>query len=229
MFKIEPGFRAGRFGESVLIRKFIVTVLVIIACFDSVQIGRYFLPKVNLALAQAKYRDRSRGNPGADLWVIEYLDFQCEICRDSAKMMEDYFSAHPKEMYWQIRHYPLIRNHLYALKSAIYCECAARQKKFWEFSEKIFQTRDEWAASKDPDAIFQRVAGRVGLESNALETCIKDPSVKAMVLAEREEGKSLRLGMTPTFFVNGERIQGVPAMKHELESYFAKKAQNGKK
>ena len=126
------------------------------ACWDSVQLGRHFLPKVSRVKIEAKYFNRSRGNPKAALWIIEYLDFQCESCRDSMKMIETYFSAHPKDIYLQVRYYPLIKNHLYALKSAIYCECAARQKKFWEFSAQVFKSQDQWSLSKDPDVFFGR-------------------------------------------------------------------------
>lgn len=204
------------------IKKFTATILVLTACYGSVRAGRYFLPKFKPVKIEAKYVNRSKGNPNADVWIVEYLDFECQNCAESMKMMEIYLAAHPKEIFWQIRYYPLVRNHLYALKSAIYSECASRQKKFWQFSEKIFEIQEEWSASKDPDAIFLRTAKELGLDLKALGACAEDSSVKSQVMSEREEGISLNIHMTPTFFVSGDKIEGVPAMKNELERRFTK-------
>ena len=138
-------------------------------------------------------------------------------------MMKEYFAAHPHEIHLQIRYYPLIHNHLYALKSAIYAECASRQNKFWEFIEKIFESQETWEQSKNPDAIFQRIAREQGMDLQKLGACVEDPRVKEEALREREEGRGLGIQETPTFFVNGNKIDGVPAMKVKMDSYFKKK------
>lgn len=200
-----------------------MTLLVVLACVGAVSAGRYFGPKFKTAKIDAKYQNRSKGNPKAELWIIEYMDFACPICSSSAKMIEAYVAKHPKEIYVQARYFPLIHNHRYGLKSAIYSECASRQKRYWEFTGKIFEIQSEWAESKDPDAIFQKVAAGIGLDVKALNACVDDPATKQIPLHEREEGKSLGVHSTPLFFLNGKRFEGPYTIKKELDDYFEKK------
>ena len=204
-------------------KKLLVTVLVLLACVESVQAGRRFLPKLAPVKVEAKYLHRSHGSPKAPLWIIEYLDFQCGSCRDSVKVMDEYIAKYPKDIYLQQRYFPLVKKHLYALKSAIYSDCAARQKKFWEFTDRIFQTQAEWASSQDPDSYFFAAAREKGLDAAALGACVADPEVKAGVLGEREEARALGLHMTPSFFMDGEKIEGLPAIRAALKAHFEKK------
>ncbi len=201
----------------------LLTALVLLFCVGSVQAGRLLLPKMQPVKVEAKYLHRSHGSPRAPLWIIEYLDFQCSSCRDAVKVMDEYIAKYPKDIYLQQRYYPLLKSHLYALKSAIYSECAARQKKFWGFTEQIFEWQSRWNRSEDPDAVFLEAAKKRGLDVQALGACVQDPAVKAEVLAEREEALGLGLRMTPTFFMNGEKIESLPAMRAALDDYFRKK------
>ncbi len=212
-----------------MLRKCLVTILVVLICVGSVHLGRYFQPKFSVPVIEEKYRQRSRGNPKSQLWIIEYLDFQCEACRESIRLMDTYLTKYPKDMYLELRYYPLIMNHTHALKSAIYSECASRQKKFRQFSEKIFETQSEWFPSAEAEKIFLRLARQVGMDERTLGACVEDPSVHKAIMNEKSEGKSLGVRMTPTFFVNGVKIEGLPAMKVELEKYFAVKKEAQKK
>lgn len=204
-------------------KKIAVTLLILLGCWGSVWIGKNLLPKYLPAKVEAKYHARAKGNPKAPLWIIEYLDFQCASCRESMKFLEEYLAAHPREIYLQVRYYPLIHNHRYALKSAIYADCAAKQGKFWEFSESLFKNQVQWAVSPEPDVFFEQTAAKLKLDVAALKACVTDTSVKDAVLAEKAEGKSLGITMTPTSFVNGKKIIGLSAIKAELEQYFKEK------
>ncbi len=210
------------------LKKLLVTALVLLACVESVQAGRRLLPKFAPVKVEAKYQQRSHGNPKAPLWIIEYLDFQCASCRDSVKVMDEYLAKYPKDIYLQQRYFPLLKNHIYGLKSAIYSECASRQKKFWEFTERLLETQEQWGPSQDPDSFFMKIAREKGLNVEALGACIEDPAVKAVVLSEREEAKALGLRMTPSFFMDGEKIEGLPAMRAALKAHFEKKYPEGR-
>ena len=199
-------------------KKIILTIFIIFACYGTVWAGKYLLPKYLPAKVEAKYRARSLGNPKAKTWIIEYADFQCANCREAFKFMEGHLGDHPEEAYLQFRYYPLIHSHLYALKSAIYADCAARQGKFWETARKIFEAQEEWGAAKDPDAILARLGQEAGLDTRVLGACLEDSEIKSGILKEREEGKALGIKMTPTFFVNGKKIEGFEAMRVEVKN-----------
>lgn len=205
------------------IRKILVTILIVILCWDSVWLGKKLLPKYAPIKIDAKYKDRSIGNPKAELWIVEYLDFQCQSCRTAFGVMEESLRVRPKDIYLQVRFHPLIQSHRYALKSALYAECAARQGKFWEFSRGIFNAQEEWSYSVDPDPIFTRIAGQEGVEPTPLKACVDDPATKEAILVEKEEGKKMGIKMTPTFFVNGKKVEGLDGIVAEMENFIASK------
>lgn len=163
---------------------------------------------------------RSQGRPWAPLWIVEFTDFQCPACRQAASMMEDYLSRHPSEIFFQVRYSPLLRSRRYALKSALYADCAAEQKKFWEFHDLLFDRQLEWSASEDPDALFREYAWTAGVDRGRLEACVADPRTKQRVITEKDESIRLGVAETPTFFINGKRAVGTEALRRELENYF---------
>lgn len=223
MPSIPPRFYAGGAGGSRLRKKILITALIVILCYDSVWLGKKLLPKFSPVKIDAKYENRSKGDLKGELWVIEYLDFQCKACRMAFGMMEESLRVRPKDIYLQVRHYPLTHSHRYALKSALYAECASRQGRFWEFSKALFAAQEEWSSSQDPDAVLERLAAPSGVELGLLKACVEDPAVKESILAEKEEGKSLGIKMTPTFFMNGKKVEGLDAAILEMENFIASK------
>lgn len=204
-------------------KKIAATVLILLICWSGVWVGKIFLQRELSGKVEEKYRARSKGNPKADYWIIEYMDFQCKSCQLGFKTTAALLESKPKEVFLQGRHYPLIHNHLYALKSSIYAECAAKQGRYWEMAEQLFETQERWAVSKDPDSIFTSLAEKIGINTRRLTACVEDPSTKEAILAEKAEGKGLGIKMTPTFFVNGHKIEGVEALVLEVQNHFSKK------
>lgn len=201
-------------------RKILTALLLATTCVAAVHLGRARVTPAGVASPSKRVLARSHGKPSAPLWIVEYMDFQCDNCRQAGPLVEEYFRAHPGKIYLEARFYPLIRTHRFALKSAIYAECAARQDRFWSLSEALFARQKEWEASKDPDALFLGYARSAGIDVRRLEACVSDPSVKTEVLEERDRARALGLTSTPTFFVNGKKVVGTEALREEMDAYF---------
>lgn len=64
-------------------------------------------------------------------------------------------------------------------------------------------------------------AGKLaGLNMTAFDACIKSPEATQKVEMDTQEGNSVGVRSTPTFFVNGSRIVGaqeLPAFKETIE------------
>ena len=160
---------------------------------------------------------RAQGNPNAQFKIIEYMDMQCHSCAEASPLMKNYIYTYPSKIYWQVKFYPLVKSHLYALKSAIYAECSARQNKFWPFYESVLENQKEWAESADPDAIFARLAKAAALDENMLKACVDTGDAKKIVLNEAEEAVSAGVTATPSFFVNGKMVVGPKGLQEELD------------
>ena len=199
--------------------KVLVTIVILAISVGVVFISRHLFFNPNIAHVKKNILNRSRGNPSAKLWVVEYLDFQCRDCASASAWMDEFYKKNSKRMYQQIRFNPLIKNHAYALKSAIYAECVSSQGKFWKYQELLFKNQSEWAESAEPDAILERLAKEAGASVEKLKKCVDNPEIKESVQQEKKDAKALGMKGTPTFFINGEMIFGYEPAKAVLEKY----------
>lgn len=87
-------------------------------------------------------------------------------------------------------------------------ECAGKQSPlaFWKMHDLLFQQQDQlWAA--DSDLMVQFAKG-LGLDTEALDSCLSDPDIVARITRRVEERNALGIRSRPSFSVNGKIIQG---------------------
>ncbi len=207
------------------IRKSAASALLILVCVAAVWAVRTVRGPVRPGMPDSRFLARSKGDPSAALWIVEYADLQCGACADAALLVKRLLAAHPKEVFVQFRFKPNTGGHRYALKAAIYAECAARQGRFWDFHDSLFARQREWSASPDPDGFFLDYARAAGLDTGRLASCVDDPKTKQAVVAEKDQAIELGVVETPTFFINGRMVVGAPAFERELGELFPEPAQ----
>lgn len=162
---------------------------------------------------------RSRGNSGAPVWIVEYMDYQCPACRQIFYVLEAYLKEYPSQIYLQVRFYPL-NNHAHGMRSAIYSECATRQKKFWELYRILFENQNDWADLPDIEEKFHEYSKQAGLSKEALDACVEDPLTSDVVFQEKMAGIKLGVQITPSVFVNGKLVAGTTEIKQALHELF---------
>ena len=203
-----------------MLKKIIATVLLAVVCVAAIHLGRKWTSPKGHPKLERRNLERAKGNPNAPLWIVEYMDFQCEGCKAASKIVHDVMEAHPDQIYYQIRFYPLLKNHRYALKTSIYAECAAKQKKFWPYHDRLFLEKDRWSVSGKPDTILRELAKQSGMNLKALDACVDNPQTKAAVMKEKEDGILLNITSTPTFYFNGEKVVGLDMLEQEFKKRF---------
>ena len=209
--------------------KFTATVLVVAFCVLTVW-GLKALSRAPIGKMDLDKRAllRAKGSPGAPLWIVEYLDFQCAGCKMISQLVDEYLEKYPSAVYVQTRFYPLT-SHTYGLRTALYAECAARQGKFWPLHDLLFEHQAEWSVLGDAEGAFRGYARQAGLNMAKLDTCLKDPGVEKAVLEEKEAAAALGVHVTPTFFMNGRIVVGPTEIKRALEVHFSKENVAGEK
>ena len=133
-----------------------------------------------------------------------YSDFQCPYCQKfEAETLPTLLAKLPDDVRIEFHQFPLEQIHPLARPSAEASECAAQQGKFWEYKDALFADRS-WLAS-NPQEVFVRLAGKVGLNGTTFQKCVQARGGKAAVDAGMAEAMRLGVNGTPTVFVNGFR------------------------
>ncbi|MGH7197194.1 MAG: DsbA family protein [Candidatus Omnitrophota bacterium] len=203
-------------------KKFLAAGVLLLLCVGAVAAGRHFLgPKADTSANERDFL-RSQGEPKAELWIVEYLDYQCSSCKIGAGVLKDFMARYPGKIYLQVRFYPSVKFHRHALKAALYAECAARQGKFWPFHELVLEKQEAWSRLPDTeiDAVFENSAAQAGVDTRKLAKCLENPSVKQAVMDEKDKAMAMGVKLTPTFYLNGRMVVGPDPLKAELENYF---------
>jgi protein-disulfide isomerase len=105
------------------------------------------------------------------------------------------------------RHYPLSQLHKNAELAARAAEAAAKQDKFWEMHDLLFKLQDEWAEERNVEDKFTEYAQSLELDLEQFTTDLDSKQVKDKVTSDYQSGLKLGVNSTPTFFLNGQRLQ----------------------
>lgn len=152
------------------------------------------------------------GPENAPIRIEEFTDFQCPFCGRAHDVMLEVVKKHPGKIHLVHRDFPLDHNcnpgiteqfHPDACGAAFFARCAAEQDLYWPFEAMLFHNQ-----RKLKKASMMSFAEQVGLDTTKMETCIKASTTHEAVLADISEGLKRRISGTPTFFVNGEAIEG---------------------
>lgn len=143
-----------------------------------------------------------KGNVNSSVVVTEYADLQCPACKAAhTRITGPLLDKYGKDIRFEFKHFPLRSIHRFAMDAAEMSECAADQGKFWEFVDIAYEKQEELSF----DSLVEW-AKELGLDATAAERCWKSHSKRDAVLADYKGGRELDVGGTPSFFVNGERV-----------------------
>jgi protein-disulfide isomerase len=145
------------------------------------------------------------GSETALVEVTEFSDFECPYCaRFAVIQMPDVRQRliEAGRVRWRFVHYPLAM-HARAPEAHLAAACAARQNRFWDLKQVLFQNQDEWVASRRPAQVIAQYAERAGLDMASYRRCVDEREAWGEVLADKALGDSLGVSGTPTFYING--------------------------
>lgn len=156
---------------------------------------------------EVKANDWVAGNPDAKVTLIEYLDFECEACGAyypiTTKLKEEY----KNDIKFVVRYFPL-PGHRNSRTAAYSVEAAGKQNKFWEMYDLVFKNQKEWGEQQAPNQEqFEKYAIEAGVNIEQWRQDVKSSEVMDRVDASYKEAVSLNLQGTPSFFLDGKRIQ----------------------
>lgn len=150
--------------------------------------------------------DWVQGSNTLPITLIEYSDFQCPACASYYPLIERVVSDYKDSLRFVYRHFPL-PYHLQAKPAAYAAEAAGKQGKFWEMYRLLFEGHDDWAEKADAEKTFASYAERIGLDMEQYRTDAASSEVKTNVDNDYRSGVRAKVNATPTFFLNGVKLQ----------------------
>ncbi len=151
---------------------------------------------------------RQKGELSARVVITEFSDFQCPACRVAEPAVRNLLSLYDGKVRFIFKHFPIDRLHPWARSGAAAAECAGRQGKFWPYHDLLYDRQQEWVSAKNPPDQLSQFAKELGLDQAAFAACLRDPSLAAVVEADKKGGDNRWVGSTPTFFINRKRFAG---------------------
>jgi protein-disulfide isomerase len=146
------------------------------------------------------------GSASAPIWIVEFSDFQCGYCRKFwqdtlPKLKESFISK--GTVRFTYRHYAVLGKR--SEQAALAAECAAAQKKFWPYHDKLFANLGESVFS---ETNFKRFARELGLNVEQFGACLSAGKHKEKIARETATATYLGGRGTPLFFVNQRFVPG---------------------
>ena len=155
-------------------------------------------PSADLNLAKAN----AKGSPDAPVVFVEFADYECPYCQKVNPQIQQIKKEYGDKVTLVFKDFPLPMHHS-SQKAAEAARCAGEQGKFWEYHDVLFYSRQ-----LDVDALKEH-ARVLKLDGDKFDACLDNGTEAAAVKQDLEEGKSLGLTGTPSFFVNGHFFSGV--------------------
>jgi protein-disulfide isomerase len=158
---------------------------------------------MTLSVAVGK-SDHAQGPESASVTLVEYGDYQCPYCADVHSMIQSIAEKMGAKLRFIFRHMPLSEVHPYALYAAEAAESAGAQGKFWEMHDALFEHQSDLGSD-----LVSRLARRLRLDIPRFEADLDARRYRPRVKRDFMGGMRSGVAATPTFFINGERYDGI--------------------
>ncbi|MFJ4684319.1 DsbA family protein [Streptomyces sp. NPDC091377] len=139
--------------------------------------------------------------PVLDVWC----ELQCPDCRTALDDLRALRERYGDRLEIRLRHFPL-EKHKHAFAAAQAAEEAAEQGQGWPYVEAVLDRVEQLSRRGEP--LLVEVAGELGLDAEEFDTALIDGRHILTVDADHAEGKAIGVTGTPTYVIDGERLDG---------------------
>lgn len=134
--------------------------------------------------------------------ILEVGDFQCPYCGGDEPIVLNVLKEYAGKVRLSFLNFPLTE-HQYAEKAAEAFECAVDQGREWQLYGLMYQNQGDLTVDS-----LKSYAVQAGLNSSLFNACLDSGVKAAVVQQEIKEGEGLGVQGTPTFFINGQMLEG---------------------
>jgi len=155
---------------------------------------------------------RTQGNPEARVTLVVYADFQCPYSRQFARavlprLIADYGA--PGKISFTYKYFPVLDEGRIGEShwAAYAAECASEQGKFWEYHDTLYAEQLGANVGAFTRVWLKRYAAALQLDATRFAECLDSDRHAKLVLEHLIEALQIKLPGTPTFLLNGRKIE----------------------
>lgn len=171
------------------------------------------IKKVDITFSE---KDHIKGNKDAKVTLVEFSDFQCPACGAYFPIVKQVYETKKDKMRLVYKHFPLAV-HKNADEAGYASEAASTQGKFWEMHDMLFSKQSDWSESDKPQEFFEKYAKELKLDMDRFKKDYDDKAVRQKVDDDLAYGTQLLVNGTPTFYLNGVKLDPSPRTVAEFE------------
>lgn len=147
------------------------------------------------------------GNKNAKITVVEFLDPECESCREMNSSVKRLLKEYGDEVRVVIRYMPYHKNSRWAASAL---EESRELGKYDEALTLLFDKQPEWGNHQNPrpELIVEYLSG-LGIDRKKLEPSYLLPKHRGKIDLDSSDGAAFGVNGTPTFYVNGKLVEYV--------------------
>jgi len=151
------------------------------------------------------------GNPEAPITIMEWADFQCPACRESAFHLRPALFEYRNDIKLIFMNYPLdsginphMRSqlHVQAGNAARAGVCAQEFGDFWDYHDDLFRNQAVLAPT-----LYTRLAEERGWEARPFAECMVSDETEQRILNDIELAKQAGVSGTPSIYIEGRKVQ----------------------
>ena len=148
-------------------------------------------------------QDHSTGPQDAEIVLVEYGDYQCPYCGAAYPVVKDLLAEHEGRIRFVFRNFPLADMHPEAVDAAFLAEFAGEHGRYWEAHDLLFENQERLGR-----ALYEEICATLGLSLQELRAAAESEQYLPRIQADEEGGIRSGVNGTPTFFLNGTRLDG---------------------
>lgn len=180
--------------------------------------GSLVLQTAQLGLEAGKYiqtpsvkeNDIAIGSREAKVKLIEFSDFQCPYCKAfQLNTIQRILADYKDKILFVYKNLPL-DFHPQAENAALAAECANEQGKFEAYSNKLFDSQNDWGKSEGVQK-FKTYAPKLGLNAADFNKCMDDKKYQEKINEDKKEAEDFGISGTPAIFINDQFKAGAIA------------------
>ena len=148
------------------------------------------------------------GNPNASTTIVVFGEFRCPYTKEVMPIIKQLVGKYGYKIKVIFRDFPAESLHPGTTKLSQIGACAYAQGKYWNASDYLFAKQTNLPVVLGAGDMAD-LASATGMDLNKLKQCVDSSSASIKVNRDYADGYRFGVGGTPTFFINGQKLEGV--------------------
>lgn len=202
-------------------KRFLIILGVVIVAF----VGIFFFSNSgsessNTSGTSGTTSNHSIGNNSKNVEVAVYGDFECPACGSFYPVEKQIIETYKDDIKFVFRHFPLDSIHPNARAASRAAEAAGLQGKFFEMHDLLYENQQQWSSrvTTNPQSIFENYAKELGLDIAKYNADYAAETTNSTINADKQSGSQTGVTGTPTYFINGQKMNNSDIGSFELFS-----------